>query len=219
MTTTRLPDHVREALDGARSHAAALARAADAVRDRSASEEPAPTPKGTYARAHALDHEAVRATLTALAVAKAAGRLEGLALALQAVEDEQAARLATARAAVQAEAERDVRLYLEDLHDNPEQCPTWEAWCREAFEGQWVDEWEDRLGAPRDLAERWHRGAFELALGAATGAPVGVAGLLTLAQREADARAWRESDAPTEPAAAPAPESEDTPSRRHEGGR
>jgi len=207
MILDQIASNASDTLSAARGHGAGLARVALAVQDGADPEE-RPTPSGTLARSAVLDGEAVRATLTALALAKTAGRLEGLALALRAVSEEQVARHAVARAEVEAEAERDVGFYIEDHTDNPATCPTWEQWCRDAFAGQWQDEWIHSLwagaGVPRDLAELWHRGAFELVLGRLTGAPVGAAGVLSLAQREVDARALRESDTPTDPTASAA---------------
>ncbi|HEX9621518.1 MAG TPA: hypothetical protein VF989_15345 [Polyangiaceae bacterium] len=112
----------------------------------------------------------------------------------QALNAERAESLyAEARQAVEADAEQSVAHYLEERRVSPT-CPSGEQWRREAFDGLWEDS-DDYGGVPRELAERWFAGAWELELGRRTNAPVQAAGVVSLAER---ARA-RNSDPEPEP--------------------
>jgi hypothetical protein len=114
----QLNQKVRDALDGARAAGAALARSAHEVVENSHA-EPTPTAEGTSGRARLIDSETVRVLLTAANLARLDGQLAAYGVVLRLLDEVREAEHATARARVQAEAETDARLYLENAEDDP----------------------------------------------------------------------------------------------------
>lgn len=150
--STRAVEDVRASLNAS---AAGLASIAQRLAEASSE----PTPDARALRQIALTVQALghRAGLVAAGATFAAGQLAAFAhVATEAFDH--AARV------VEAEAERDAFLYYQDRKENPDTCPSAEQWAREAFQGNWDDEWHDGLGIERGAAEALYAAAWTRAV-------------------------------------------------------
>lgn len=145
-------------VDDARGSVSASAAGLAAIAQHLAEAAAEPTRDARTLRQIALTVQALghRAGLVAAGATFAAGQLAAFAHV-------QAEAYEHAMQEIEAEAERDAALYLEDRRDNPETCPGLEEWRAEMFAENWAEGW-DELGVERERAEALYWAAFERAV-------------------------------------------------------
>lgn len=132
-----IAQRIRDAIDGARSAGASLAKSAHELVD-TAHAEPTPTAQGTSGRADLIDRETVRVLLTGANLSRLDGMLSAYGTVLRILDDARADETSAARARVEAEAERDAKTWIEAKREDPE-TESAEEWAAGAFDAFYED--------------------------------------------------------------------------------
>jgi hypothetical protein len=130
----RIAERIRDAIDGARSAGAALAKSAHEVVDV-AQPETTPTALGTSGRADLIDREVVRTLLTGAHLSRVDGMLSAYGTVLRMLDDAREEEHGAAVGRVEREAQNDVSTYRQALRDGETDAP--EAWASAAFDA-WI---------------------------------------------------------------------------------
>jgi hypothetical protein len=165
LVTRALQARIQETVSDARAAAAGLGRDAIVLAESASLATGEPKAGALRQIARDLRNRSSHAALSAIESAAHAGQIEGLACALDFIEQEHAAQVLAAQARIAAEAERDAKSYRENEALDPElrESPP-EQWAASAFDA-WHDDAPDEIEPlSRDEAKAWYLSAFLLSL-------------------------------------------------------
>jgi hypothetical protein len=163
----QLDQKIREAIDGARSAGAALARSAHEIVD-AAQPETMATAVGTSGRSDLIDRETVRVLLTGVNLSRIDGMLSAYGVVLRLLDDARSESRIAAEQTIEKEAREDAALYQTAVTEGETDSP--EVWADGAFTAM-IEEADPELGVeiltliPRDEALAIYLAAFKRALG------------------------------------------------------